>query len=79
MGCERVQVPGGGSAIICGVRHRKCRCGRRATLECDWKVPGRRSGTCDRPLCPRCSFSPAPGKDLCLDHREAFEQWKASR
>jgi len=43
-------------------------------LLCDWKVPGRRSGTCDVPICSRCTASPAPDKDLCPDHAAA---WKA--
>lgn len=79
MACEHVPVPGGGVAIVCGVRRRKCPCGRRATRECDWKVPSRKSGTCDKPLCDRCTSSPAPDKDLCPAHAEAFEEWKAKR
>lgn len=79
MTCERVQI-GGHVGIVCGVRGaRRCPCGHLATLECDWKVPGRRSGTCDAPLCERCTTRPAPGKDLCARHVEAFAEWKASR
>jgi hypothetical protein len=77
MACHHLQVPGGGGAIVCGPTKR-CKCGRRATLLCDWKVPGKRSGTCDRPLCGRCTFKPMPDKDLCPDHALAFEQWKAA-
>lgn len=85
MACEHVPLPGGGSAIICGMRQprQKCRCGRTATLLCDWKMPNakeheraRGSATCDKPLCERCTMSPAPDKDLCPTHAEAFEQWK---
>lgn len=81
MTCEFVSLPGGGVAIVCGTRtRRKCRgCGRPATLECDWKVPGRKSGTCDAPICARCATSPAPGKDLCPDHAEAYKAWLAAR
>lgn len=81
MACEHVQV-GGTVAIVCGVRRRKCPCGRRATLECDWKAPARRSGTCDAPLCDRCTHHPeAHGrvnfdKDLCPKHAA---EWKARR
>ena len=53
-----------GVAIVC-TRGRRCPCGRPATLECDWKVPTRKSGTCDAPICTGCTTSPAPGKDLC--------------
>ncbi|QCI92284.1 hypothetical protein [Novosphingobium sp. EMRT-2] len=78
MACEVVELPGGRRAIVCGPRQprRKCQCGNPATLECDWKVPARRSGTCDKPLCPTCTHVPAPGKDLCPAHAA---MWKARR
>lgn len=74
MTCEHVTLPNGFHAIVCGPRqpHQKCRCGRRATLLCDWKMPERmnfrKSQTCDKPLCDRCTSSPAPDKDLCPKH-----------
>jgi len=76
--CERVALPGGGRAIVCS-ETKRCRCGRRATLECDWKVPSRKSGTCDKLICTNCAKSPAPGKDLCPEHARAFEQWKIAK
>lgn len=80
MACERVALPGGGAAIVCSShRRQRCACGQRATLLCDWKVPTRRSGTCDAPICPRCSMSPAPDKDLCRTHAQAFKQWQTER
>lgn len=70
MACERVTMPGGATAIVCGRRRRKrCVCGRPATLLCDWKVLG---GTCDTDLCSRCTTSPAPDKDLCPTHAKAL-------
>lgn len=66
MTCEHVRI-GGVAAIVCGPTER-CRCGRRATRLCDWKVPAKKSGTCDAPLCERCAVVPAPGKDLCARH-----------
>ena len=79
MTCERVALPAGGYAIVCGTRRRKrCACGRPATLECDWKVPARKSGTCDAPICERCTTSPAPDKDLCPKHAQAFKEWKVT-
>lgn len=78
MACEHVTMPGGGTAIVCGTRHR-CACGRRATLLCDWKVPTKKSGTCDRPLCRWCTTSPSEGKDLCREHLPAFRAWQAER
>lgn len=80
MTCERVSLAGGGVAIVCGTFKRKrCACGGAATLECDWKVPSRKSGTCDAPICASCTTSPAPGKDLCLTHAADYERWQESR
>lgn len=82
MVCQRVPLPGGGSAIVCGPRQRKRKCvgcGKPADLLCDWKVPARKSGTCDKPVCSRCATSPAPDKDLCPDHGVAYQEWKARR
>lgn len=80
MACESVTLPGGTRAIVCGPRRKqkRCECGAVATLECDWKVPERKSGTCDAPICSSCTFSPAPGKDLCTAHQQEFEHWKAA-
>ena len=83
MACHHVQIPGGGSAIVCGTRQprQRCGCGKPATLLCDWKVPNtiRKSQTCDAPICVSCTTSPAPDKDLCPRHAREFERWKAGR
>jgi len=80
MTCERVTFPGGVTAIVCGVRRPKCKsCGRPAKLECDWKIPTRKSGTCDAAICERCATSVGPDKDLCPTHAKAFEAWKAAK
>jgi len=73
--CELVTAPNGARAIVCssGSRKRCVRCGKRADLLCDWKVPGRRSGTCDQPICGSCTHSPAPDKDLCPTHTAEWE------
>jgi len=70
MTCEHVKIPDGGYAIVCGrsQRSQHCKCGRPSTRMCDWKVPSRKSKTCDAPLCDRCTHSPAPDKDLCAEH-----------
>lgn len=55
MGCDSFNLPGGGQAIICsrGRRRQRCAfCGRPASHLCDGRKPRRKSGTCDRPLCP---------------------------
>ena len=79
--CDVVTLPNGTRAIVCGGHRgrKRCACGRRATLACDWRVTTRRSGTCDAPICARCTTSPAPEKDLCRLHAEAYEAWKARR
>lgn len=73
MTCTPVNLPGGGMAIVCTTTQR-CKCGNRATLECDWKVPEKASGTCDKPLCAKCTHSPAAGKDLCPTHAAEWKQ-----
>ncbi|MCP3729301.1 hypothetical protein M9978_02570 [Sphingomonas sp. MG17] len=78
MPCQHVTVPGAGAAIVCSPT-RRCACGKRATLQCDWKVPTRRSGTCDRYICSSCTTSPAPDKDLCKEHGAAWAEWQARR
>ena len=78
MTCQTVTLSNTTRAIVCGST-RRCKCGARATLECDWKVPTRKSGTCDAPICARCTTSPAPGKDLCAKHAVAFHEWRAAR
>lgn len=80
MTCHRVDMPGIGTAIVCTgrQRRRKCSgCGRPAELECDWKVPGKKSGTCDKAICHRCTTSPAPGKDICPKHKPELVAWQA--
>lgn len=80
MACEHVNLPDGARAIVCGPRRRqRCECGKPATLLCDWKRPGKRSGTCDAGLCDDCTTKPAPDKDLCSVHARAYAEWKAAR
>lgn len=77
MTCEHVSLPGGATAIVCSSgRRQRCKCGRPATLLCDWKVKTKKSGTCDAPLCSSCTTSPAPDKDLCPTHAAEFEKWR---
>lgn len=80
MVCQRVPLPGGGHAIVCGPKRRakRCNCGRPATLLCDARLKGKK-GTCDRPICDQCTTSPAEGKDLCPAHARAYELWKAKK
>ena len=70
----------GMTGFVCGPapRRKKCACGsgRPAIFECDWKVPERKSGTCDALICSACSSSPEKGKDLCRLHTAAWIEWK---
>jgi hypothetical protein len=78
--CQRIEYPDG-VAIICGGPHRTkfCACGRVASLECDWKVKTRKSGTCDAPICAKCALQVGPDKHLCRAHQKAYEDWKRRR
>jgi hypothetical protein len=80
MPCTRVTLPDGTAAIVCGPRRRAklCACGsgQRAELLCDWKVD---AGTCDAQICAACSTSPAPEKDLCPRHAQAWVAWRTER
>jgi hypothetical protein len=76
--CERVALPGGGVAIVCGGhRRRRTRCSHCrewAEYECD---------TCDVPLCRRCRIHVPPDQDYCgahlADARAAAARLRASR
>jgi hypothetical protein len=61
--CERVSLPNGTVAIVCGVRRHRKRCTHCrdwAGFECD---------ACDVPLCRRCRIHVPPDKDFCRSHR----------
>lgn len=73
MPCSHVRI-GGATAIICGPKRiPTCSsCGSISTRMCDWKLA--RNKTCDRRLCDACTYQPANDKDLCPEHRRAWEQ-----
>lgn len=72
-----IKTPYGVMHVRMTVRRRKCKaCKLRwAEYECDWKVKGKKSGTCDMPLCQLCAFSPAIAKHLCPAHKIAYDNW----
>jgi len=73
--CERVALPGGGFAIVCGTRRGRrstcAHCGRPASLLCDGPARDGGVGTCDRALCTHCRIHVPPDRDYCKGHREA--------
>lgn len=79
MGCTPINI-GGIRGIVCERRRRpplcKCGSGLRVSRECDWKMPQKKSGTCDAKLCDRCTHVPAHEKDLCPTHAKAWEEMK---
>lgn len=81
MVCRTLKLPDGSTAIVCGPRRppRRCACGQPAALLCDWKVPGKKSGTCDRPLCRACATKVGPDKDLCPEHTARHADWRARK
>jgi hypothetical protein len=53
-----------------------CACGRKATCLCDWKMPEKKSGTCDKPVCARHAKEVVPGKHLCPEHQLQYDTWR---
>jgi hypothetical protein len=76
--CDEIKLSDGDSLLVCGLRsfRKFCACGRQATLLCDWKVATHKSGTCDRPICARHAKQVAPGKHLCPEHQQRYDEWK---
>jgi hypothetical protein len=64
--------------VNCAAKHnpKYCACGRIADYLCDWRMPAKKSGTCDGPICKKCAEQVAPDKHLCPFHQKAFEHWK---
>lgn len=79
MPCYRVNVGGTTALVRMSKRQKRCACGAVATRECDYKVPGKRSGTCDKGICDGCTFSPADNKDICQKHAPAVRAWMQRR
>lgn len=84
MPCERVRMPGGGVAIVCSRAPRRRRCVGCGELTadarlCDARLKSRPGKTCDAVVCPACTTSPAPDKDLCPDHARAWRALQAKR
>ncbi len=77
--CERRDLGNGQFVMVCGGRRRVefCSCGRVGKFLCDWKVPAKQSGTCDRPICEDHAKEVAPGKHLCQECQKKYESWKA--
>lgn len=67
MACERMDLPGGGTAIVCGLRRRRCAtCGSEGTLLCDGPPrAGAKKKTCDAPICKAHAKEIGPDQHLC--------------
>lgn len=63
-----------GVACSRGSQVKRCKCGKRATKACDYKLKGRLIGkTCDALLCDRCATSAGEDLDLCPVHARMKE------
>lgn len=75
--CERVQIPGGGTGVVCSrgqQQHRCAICGGLATRRCDGPAPiGARRKTCDRWICDGCARHEEPDRDFCPECVHARE------
>ena len=73
MPCEKINLGGGGGAIVCTRgRHRNCEtpgCRKEGTKLCDYTVTGNgRPGTCDRRMCDSCATRVGANRDWCPPH-----------
>ena len=79
MGCFHLNIPGKDgqppvNAIVCGLRgakKKKCwveHCTTPNTKLCDYPVEGKKSKTCDRPICDKHATSVGPDRDVCPLH-----------
>ena len=77
MACHTLQLPGRQRAIVCDrAKPKRCQCGGPADFLCDWKLPTKKGGTCDKPICGRCTTRPTPDKDVCPEHAPALAEWQ---
>jgi hypothetical protein len=75
--CTQLTINGRGVGFVCGDGKVKfCGCGLQAVALCDWKIPSRDSGTCDKPMCARHAKQVGRGKHLCPEHQLAWDAWQ---
>jgi len=72
-----VKMPNGGFAFLCRGRQRprRCRyCGGTSNRLCDFPVERNgQGGTCDRPICSRCTTRISGERDLCRAHAPLWD------
>lgn len=77
MPCRPIKTPEGFTAIVCGPRGRRRRCAycsSEADRLCDFPVTrNSKPGTCDRPICSRCSWRISGDRDLCREHTPLWD------
>ncbi len=79
MSCDRIKLPDGVTAIVCGGRGRRvprcCWCHHTpGVFQCDWKLGNGR--TCDKNICVTHAQEVGPNKHLCPEHQKTYEQWR---
>lgn len=76
---QRLDLPGGGVAIVCGRSpSKRCKCGKVATIQCDYPVVRKGvAGTCDRHCCRSCATNVGPNRDFCPPHARLAEEERA--
>lgn len=77
---QRIQLPDGSFAIVCGSKPRARRCStahcrRTADYQCDYPVTrAGKAATCDRWVCESCRTNVGPDRDYCLPHARAWDE-----
>lgn len=64
MPCTPFEINGARGFICTRGPRPRCACGKPATLQCDGPSK-RKSGTCDKHLCPSCAREVGPDRHLC--------------
>ena len=77
MGCYHLDLPSGGTGIICGKLGKPCAsCSRPADYLCDFPVG--KGKTCDRRMCEKHAAEVGPDLHYCTAHHAQWERFRAS-
>ncbi|HEX2679556.1 MAG TPA: helix-turn-helix transcriptional regulator [Polyangiales bacterium] len=78
----RTAASGPVAVFMCsrGRKDHRCKCGDRATKQCDFELSGPKQGqTCDAFLCGRCSVVMGPNRHYCFPHYRRAKQLELER